>query len=82
MGGEWEQRGAVLHSLYRAAVTKRELSPEAPLNLGSYPHLMVMKDGSRPKELGRGYKRPEMGFLGRVAGVSLREAQPFVRSLE
>ena len=69
--------GVVLHSLYRTVVTKRELSRKAKLWIYrsifvptlTYGHeSWVMTERTRSR-----VQAAEMGFLRRVAGVSLRD---------
>ena len=69
--------GAVLHSIYRTVVTKRELSQKAKLSIYrsvfvptlTYGHEgWVMTERTRSR-----VQAAEMGFLRRVAGVSLRD---------
>uniref|UniRef100_A0AAQ4R3P6 Reverse transcriptase domain-containing protein n=1 Tax=Gasterosteus aculeatus aculeatus TaxID=481459 RepID=A0AAQ4R3P6_GASAC len=69
--------GAVLHSLYRTVVTKRELSRKAKLSIYrsifvptlTYGHEgWVMTERTRSR-----VQAAKMGFLRRVAGVSLRD---------
>ena len=69
--------GAVLHSLYHTVVTKRELSRKAKLSIYrsifvptlTYGHEgWVMTERTRSR-----VQAAEMGFLRRVAGVSLRD---------
>ena len=69
--------GAVLHSLHRTVVTKRELSRKAKLSIYraifvptlTYGHeSRVMTERTRLR-----VQAAEMGFLRRVAGVSLRD---------
>uniref|UniRef100_A0A671UC54 ribonuclease H n=1 Tax=Sparus aurata TaxID=8175 RepID=A0A671UC54_SPAAU len=81
MGREIDRRvgaaGAVLHALHRTVVTKRELSRKAKLSICrsifvptlTYGHeRWVMTERMRSR-----VQAAEMGFLRRVAGVSLRD---------
>ena len=69
--------GAVLQSLYRTVVTKRELSQKAKLSVYraiSVPTLTYGREGWVMTERTRSLiQADEMGFLRRVAGVSLRD---------
>ncbi len=62
--------GAVLYSLYRTVALDVLVCTGLSLFL---PSPMVMKDGSWPKESRDRGHVAEMGFLKRVAGVSLRD---------
>ncbi|KAK5888302.1 hypothetical protein CesoFtcFv8_016814 [Champsocephalus esox] len=77
MGRRIGAAGAVLQSLYRTVVTKRELSRKAKLSVYraifvptlTYGHEgWVMTERTRSR-----IQAAEMGFLRRVAGVSLRD---------
>ncbi|XP_071059967.1 anamorsin isoform X1 [Pseudochaenichthys georgianus] len=77
MGRRIGAAGAVLQSLYRTVVTKRELSQKAKLSVYraifvptlTYGHEgWVMTERTRSR-----IQAAEMGFLRRVAGVSLRD---------
>uniref|UniRef100_A0AAQ4PNU2 Reverse transcriptase domain-containing protein n=1 Tax=Gasterosteus aculeatus aculeatus TaxID=481459 RepID=A0AAQ4PNU2_GASAC len=78
---EFSQRmgaaGAVLHSLYHTVVTKRELSRNAKLSIYRsifVPTLTSGHEGWVMTERTRSrVQAAEMGFLRRVAGVSLRD---------
>ncbi|KAK5888457.1 hypothetical protein CesoFtcFv8_014550 [Champsocephalus esox] len=77
MGRRIRAVGAVLQSLYRTVVTKRELSQKAKLSVYraifvptlTYGHEgWVMTERTRSR-----IQAAKMGFLRRVAGVSLRD---------
>ncbi|KAK0140494.1 putative uncharacterized transposon-derived protein F52C9.6 [Merluccius polli] len=77
LAGESEQRGAVLRSLYRTVVMKRELSRKAKLSIYRsifVPTLTYGHEGWVMTERKRSrIQAAEISFLRRVAGFSLRD---------